>query len=59
MSELLIAAILYTCINTSDTKIQKEECISHFGNCVADYKKDDEAFNLCSKKWNKVKDEIK
>ena len=58
MTELLKIAIVSMCIN-SNTTIQKHECVSVMGNCVANYNNEKEAFEKCKTKWTKVKDEIK
>lgn len=59
MSKLLIATIINVCMTSGYTKIQKEECVSHFGSCVGNYSSESKAMLECSKKWEKVKDEIK
>lgn len=47
------------CINTSKTQVQKHECAAYFGNCIANYNTEKEAFEKCKDKWEKVKNEIK
>ena len=59
MTKLLIASLINICINPSYTKIQKEECLAHFGSCVVNYSTEKKALKECSKKWNKIKEEIK
>ncbi len=59
MSEFLIVLIVNACIDLNYTKVQKQECLSHFGNCVENYPTEKKAIEECSKKWKKIKDEIK
>lgn len=47
------------CINTSKTKVQTHECAAVIGNCIADYNTEKEAYEKCTQKWKKVKEDIK
>ena len=59
MSKLLIIAIVNVCSNSDYTPIQKTECVSVFGNCVAQYKREDHAIKMCKIKWKSVEQDIK
>jgi hypothetical protein len=58
MSKILIAKIVMLCSNSTYTSLQKMECASFMGNCVADYE-EKTAFKECNVKWKKVESEIK
>lgn len=58
MNKLLIKTIIAFCTHSGYTNVQKQECVITFGSCVADYK-ENEAFEKCKVKWEKIKDDVK
>lgn len=54
-----IAFIINLCLNSTYTSVQKQECVSVFGSCMANFDNKDSAVKTCEAKWKKVGNEIK
>lgn len=59
MSKEILAIIINICLNNGYTDIQKNECITTFGSCMADYNNKKPGIEKCQQKWEKEKGKVK